>query len=616
MANDLEVTVTYSKDDFIYGTAPYEEVYRLRNDKFEMDRAKERLSEMAKSVGFSNFKTHFKNYMAKVGMTDKEVFMMNTTDFDGQPLELITGDWVADDNGVTRKYGEGEIMACFHPIMPVKRLVNVDSGIEKLEIAFKKGHQWRRVIFDKKQLASANSIVGALADYGVAVTSENAKYLVQYLHDVENLNYDKIPENNSVSRLGWIGEEGFSPYVEDLIFDGDISFKHYFESVKAKGSFDKWIKAVRDIRAQGNVPAKILVAASFASVLVEPCNCLPFFVHLWGGTETGKTAGLMLAASVWANPEMGKYIHTFNSTAVAQELSAGFVNSLPLMLDELQIIREKKDFDQMIYQLSEGVGRSRGQKTGGLQRTTTWQNCIMTTGEQPISSGHSGGGAVNRIIEISCEDAKLFDNPVEMVGTIKKNYGHAGKVFIDALNNSETMELARSTQKALYQELVESQTTEKQALAASLILTADALIDVEIFKDNNGLTVKDITTFLSTKSDVSVNLRALDWLMEWLAQNRQKFEKDNEKNYEIWGEIELNTALIIRSVFNKACQENGYSAPGFLAWLKRKGYIDAPDKRFDKTKRIGGMPCHCVVLRLDLGEATDGFQEVFDEQPF
>ena len=103
----------------------------------------------------------------------------------------------------------------------------------------------------------------------------------------------------------------------------------------------------KEIRSGDNPAPKILLVAAFASVLVEPCSCLPFFVHVCGGTETGKTVGLMLAASVWANPEMGKYIHTFNSTAVAQELSAGFVNSLPLILDELQIIKDRKDFDQL-----------------------------------------------------------------------------------------------------------------------------------------------------------------------------------------------------------------------------------------------------------------------------
>ena len=77
------------------------------------------------------------------------------------------------------------------------------------------------------------------------------------------------------------------------------------------------------------------------------------------------------------------------------------------MMDELQIINERKDFEKEIYMLTEGVGRSRGNKTGGLDHTPTWRNCIMTTGEKPILTSSSGGGAVNRVIEVECKE-KFF----------------------------------------------------------------------------------------------------------------------------------------------------------------------------------------------------------------
>lgn len=610
MGDGNENVTVYTKEDFIDGTAPFEEVYAKRDNPFELERAKNKMSEVALAVGIKNFKKLFEGYCKTMKKVRDPDYVDNASDFEGQELELNTGPWIADDAGITMDTYNGEVVACVHPILPIKRLVNIDTGIEKLELAFRKGKQWRKMIFDRRQIASANSIVG-LSDYGVAVTSENAKYLVQYLHDVENLNYDKIPESSSVSRLGWIGEEGFAPYVDNLVFDGDIAFKHFFESVGARGNFEKWKEAVKSIRAEGNVPAKILVAASFASVLVGPCNCLPFFVHLWGGTESGKTVGLMLAASVWANPEMGKYIHTFNSTAVAQELSASFVNSLPLILDELQIVKDKKDFDQLIYQLSEGVGRSRGQKSGGLQRTGTWNNCIITTGEQPISNSHSGGGAINRIIEISCEDTKIFKDPAGLVDVIRKNYGHAGKLFIDALMEEGRMDLAKATQKGLYKELTETEITEKQALAASLILTADALIDDLIFQDGNGLAVKEVAQFLSTHEEVSVNLKAYEWLMEWLAQNSARFDEEQEKMPDIWGKISYGSAAVIRSVFNKACTENGFNPTAFLAWLKRNDKLELQKngKGYTKSVKINKIACHCVVIKQIEGQ-VEGFEEM------
>lgn len=605
-ASEDKNNIVYTKEAFYDSTAPFEYVYQFKDDEFTHKREIEKMSERAKLVGVRNFKTLYKDYCSSIAKTKGESISERTTNFDQQPLELNSGQWTADDYGIRKKNRyDGEDVACVHPIEPVKRLVNIDTGIEKLELAYRKGKAWRKTICDKRQLASASSIVG-LADYGIAVTSENAKFLVTYLHDLENLNYDIIPENSSVSRLGWVDGEGFSPYVEDLIFDGDLSFKHYFESVKEKGSYDKWIQEVKEIR-KGSIVARIMLAASFASVLVEPCGGLPFFVHLWGGTETGKTVGLMLAASVWANPEMGKYIHTFNSTAVAQELSAGFVNSLPLILDELQIVKDKKDFDNMIYQLSEGVGRVRGQKTGGIQKTVTWNNCILTTGEQPISNHASGGGAVNRIIEINCEDTRLFDDPVRVVDILKKNYGFAGRKFVEKLQEKDGLETACMLQKGIYKDIVKGDTTEKQALAASLILTADTLINLWIFEDKQELFYKDIIAFLSTRAEVSTNERAYSWINEWIAQNRSKFSESTMAT-DTWGKFELGIVYIIRSVFDKACLDNGFNGASFLSWMKRKDYIDTPYKGNTIRKRINGVLCHCVALRL----APEGFEEIED----
>lgn len=597
-----ELTRTWSKEDFLESTEPYEELYKLINDKFALERALTQMSELAKLTGVKNFRTLFKGYCQNQKMNRVADYTLNVTNFDGQEMELDTGEWEADEHGIT-KYGQfGEVIACVHPIMPVQRLVNIDSGVEKLKLAYRKGRNWRYVVSDKKQLASSNSIIG-LADYGIAVTSENARHLVTYLHDIENLNYDAIPENNSVSRLGWIDGEGFSPYVDNLIFDGDLSFRHFFESVKEKGKYEKWLTLVKKIR-QGGIPARILLAASFASALVEPCGGLPFFVHLWGGTETGKTVGLMLAASVWANPEMGKYIHTFNSTQVAQELAAGFVNSMPLILDELQIVKEKKDFDNMIYQLSEGVGKSRGQKTGGMQRTQTWNNCILTTGEQPISNGSSGGGAVNRIIEINCEDTRLFADPVHTADTLKRNYGFAGKIFVHKLQEPGGMDMALELQRTTYQALVKGETTEKQALAASLILTADTLIDKWIFQDSQELFYKDIIQFLSTKKDVSVNDRAFRWLTDWIAQNKSKFDESSFAT-DTWGKFETGTVYILRNVFDRACSDNGFNSASFLSWLKRNDLIETDKTGNTKSTRINSVRCHCVAVNL----ANLGFDE-------
>ena len=145
-----------------------------------------------------------------------------------------------------------------------KRITKIDTSIEKLKIAFKRGCKLKEVIEDKKTISSANSIIN-LANAGVGVTSETAKYLVSFLHDLESYNYDKIPEKKSVARLGWIDEYGFSPYVSELQFDGDAHFKAFFDSVSEKGDFDKWLNMAKKIRSNG-ITARMILAGSFASV--------------------------------------------------------------------------------------------------------------------------------------------------------------------------------------------------------------------------------------------------------------------------------------------------------------------------------------------------------------
>ena len=534
----------FTRDDYLKSTAPFEYLYQYKDNQFEQKQLLNILSQQAAGVGVRNLAALFKAYVSSIA-GNNVVSGYNRTDFTGQALELDCGSWSASDVGIygTDKLGF-EITACYHPILPVQRLVNIDSGIHKVKIAFSLGRRWNYVIEDRSTISDSRSIIG-LSKYGVMVNSETAKPLVRYLSEVEQLNYDDIPEVASVGRLGWIDDYGFSPYVEDLVFDGEEEFRTRFESIRERGSRQEWLDCCRNVRkgkTPGNVIARIVLAASFASVLVKPCSCLPFFVHLWGGSETGKTVGLLLAASVWADPEVGKYIQTFNATDVGKELGAAFCNSLPLIIDELQMVKDnRKDFDKMIYQLSEGVGRARGKKSGGLQKTPTWRNCVITTGEFPIISPNSGAGAVNRTIEVDCHDIHLFDDPKAVAVSLYNNYGFAGREFVEMLMDESNLEYARKLQERMQDSLKTSDTMDKQTASAALILAADALAEEWIFKDGVRLTSADISKYLVSKETVNQNGRALQYLYDFVNINQAKFTPDSgDYSGEVWGDMDDN----------------------------------------------------------------------------
>ena len=610
---EQEIIPKFTKEDFEQGTGPYEYLYGFRDDGFVLEQRKAFLQAMAKELKVTGFIKRFNEYVKRQKAAQRLIAGENVTMFEGQPFELITGEWTADDSGVTAfgEYGNA-VTVCNHPIMPVRRLINIDTGAEKLEIAFRKGARWRTIIADRKTIASANSIVG-LSEFGIGVTSENAKYLVRYLYDVEHLNYDLLNENNSVSRLGWIDGEGFSPYVQDLVFDGGDQFKSFFAAVSQRGDAEIWLKMAREIRRSGSIPARIILASSFASVLVKPVEALSFFVHLWGSESgVGKTIGLMLAASVWANPEMGKYIHTFNGTQVSQELYAGFVNSMPLILDEFQVLKDKKAFEQSVYMLSEGVGKGRGAKSGGVQQLQTWRNCILTSGEMPITNFVVGAGAVNRIMEIECTQ-RLFRDPQKVLSVLRNNYGHAGKEFVELLQEGNNMERARKLYEQNYNGIVQSETTEKQAMAGSLILTADQLITDWIFYDGNPLRMEDISEYMRTKTEVDVNERAYDYICETVAANANRFtEEDN--NGEVWGILDAghNRVYILRTIFERICEAGEFSSRATLSWMMRKNIIETSvDKRRKGlqptiSKKIGKTNNRCVSMKLQSFSENDG----------
>ena len=594
MADEI---IEYKKEDFTDGTAPFEYVYQFHNNKFTERQAIEKMAAIALKVGVRGFKAMYTEYLKELKQLHEP--MNHYTQFDGQPFELQCGEWTANDMGVYREGMFNTETACPHPIMPVQRLINIDTGIEKMKIAFRKGNRWREIIVDKSVVSSATKIV-SLSDNGVSVTSENSKALVRFLSEVESSNYDIIPEANSFSRLGYFQNEGFVPFVDGLIFDGDLNFRTIYNSITSHGKRNLWIDEIKRVREYSTV-AKITIAASLASILVPICNAQVFFTHLWSSTSgTGKTVALMCAASIWGNPELGKYIQTFNSTQVGLERYAAFLNHLPLMIDEGQLDNGKFS----VYQLSEGVGRTRGNKTGGIDRTPTWSNSVITTGETPLIKQSDGAGAYNRTLDIECKSSeKVIEDGQRTANIMKNNYGFAGREFVQYLYNTRGLiEWTREKFSENYRELCQSDTTEKQAMAAALVLTADQIFCKLILKTEDWLYVDDIAKHLASKQEVSVGERGYNFLCDWVVANQKRFatKEAAPENGEIYGIFGDNDGYvyIIRSVFMRETEKEGYNPKSLLSYLKENKLISTRGKHLTKGKRINGVISECVALEL------------------
>ena len=449
----------------------------------------ERAQELGVKTKFTKLVAAYKREKAKYDKQQRQqpANMERVTDF-GIDNEMLCGNWVADNNGV-RTYGPfGEILACYHPILPVQRLVNAQSSKEKIKIMFRKGHQWKDIIVEKGVIASSNRIV-SLADYGVSVTSENARNLVRYLSDIENFNIDRIDIQVSTSKLGWIQGE-FMPYGKSVIFDSEMRFKETFEAVQEEGNCDTWLGLARQIRKSDRLEPNIYMIGSLASALIEPLNALPFILNLWGDTGKGKTVAIMLAASIWAYPGDNEYVTDPKSTVTALELRLDFLNNLPMLIDDMAQLKDKYsgDFSELVYMLCSGKGKDRANVNLGLNKSTTWRNVILTNGEHSLVTETMQGGAVNRIIDVGMDDGYLFENGNQVVETIKQNYGFAGRMFIDAIEQIG-MDRIKEIQRDFLDQInarakeLDVEKEEKQSLPMSIILTADKIATEYIFED-------------------------------------------------------------------------------------------------------------------------------------
>lgn len=546
---------------------------------------------------------------------EQTALLDNWTNFTGEYDNMMCGSWVASDSGIYtfNKDYSNEVIVCYHPILPVERLRNLETGEEQLKLAFKRNHTWREIIVPKDLVSSANKIV-SLSKLGVAVTSENAKLLVKYLSDVENLNDDHIPVQKSTSKLGWISE-GFMPYDTEIIFDGDTRFKQLFESIKEHGKRDVWYKHVKELRKSGRMEVKFMLAAAFASVLVKPLCGLPFFVDLWGETEGGKTVTLMVAASVWANPDESRYIGDFKTTDVALEAKADMLNNLPMILDDTSktSARIRDNFEGIVYDLCSGKGKSRSNRDLGMNRENRWKNCILTNGERPLTSYVSQGGAINRILEVECGE-KVYRDPQKTAETMKKNFGFAGRDFVELVKRIG-IDSIQEIQAEILEQLQDDEKMQKQSLSLSIVLTADRIATDFLFKDSQYISMDEAREVLVDRNELSDNERCYRYLLDKVVMNPQRFDLDS--NAEQWGVIEKGYAIFFNQAFEELCRNGGYSKKSFLSWADRKSLIQTQAGRLNKTKKIDGNVYRCIFLKLEEEPADEGFIDVKQEDlPF
>lgn len=549
----------------------------------------------------------------KAALRGREVGM---TDFSDCPYgNKICGAWQANDFGITTYDYDSfnEHRACPHPILPVERLRNIETGIEQMKVAFRRDGRWNEIIVQKDVLSSATKII-ALSNRGILVNSETSKYLVKYLSEVEAYNEGGIPVQRSSSKFGWNGGL-FLPYDTEIVFDGDARFSQLTEAIMEQGDYGIWLQLMRDVRRKRRYEVQMMMSASFASVLLKRLGLLSFFVDLWGETEGGKTVTLMAAASIWGDPGENRYIGDFKTTEVALETKANALNNLPMMLDDTSKVSKRiaDNFEGIIYDLASGKGKSRSDKDLGVRYENNWNLSILSTGEAPLSGYANQGGAVNRILEIKC-GSRLFDDPRNVAETVKRHYGHAGKQFIETVKEMGDQKIREIFQ--FQQERIDKAAKskmQKQLLSLAAVLTADQIATDTIFRDGVYIDFTSALETLIAPEELSTNERAYQYLLSRISMEEAKFNPASNSLIR-WGSIDSNYAYILVAAYSQILEEKQFSRKAFDDWGVKHGVIvpSSSGKPYIVKNFGNGNRQRCVKLKLQKEEEEDENELPFD----
>lgn len=505
----------------------------------------------------------------------------------GAPLSLRTPEgWLFSDKGISWIDPKTHTPAnvCRTPILLTQRLKSLETGDEKMEVAFKRDGEWQRAIYPRSVIFSSRSIT-TLADLGCTITSENSKNVVKFLGALESENIDIIPKNDATSTFGWQPGRRFIPgHDEGITLDIDPSQRGMAAAYCQNGTMERWIEHMAPHRSREKF--RFILAASFAAPLLRIVKQRIFFVYNWGGSKGGKTATLKAALSAWGDPE--RLMVNFNATQVGLERTAAFYCDLPLGIDERQLAGNNQGaLEKIVYMIASGTGKIRGAKSGGIQTVHQWRTVALATGEEPLSTETSQTGVSTRVLEIyggpfdNEQDAALMHQQAAM------DCGWAGPAFIEhilQMDEREIVERYEDMQRYIRETSQGKNGSHIAGIAA--VALADSLIDEWFFGGNPRESVAEAKRMAASilinqveANTTDVNENAVQFIVDWVLANRSYFGANAIGTCLGFTSESGNTAYIFPSMLNQALTKAGYSPRKTMKYMAEKDLIGTDTDR-------------------------------------
>ena len=298
-----------------------------------------------------------------------------------------------------------------------------------IELLFRQGADW----------------YSALASGGWFGNPSARKKLVDFLSSVRPTRRIRC-----VPRTGW---DNTAYILPDAVY-GDTSESvvlqsaHHGDLYRTAGTLDGW----KEIAALsiGNSRLSFALCAAFAGPLLRLAGLEGGGFSFEGGSSSGKTTALQIAASVWGGPE---HVRSWRATDNGLENIAVLHNDNVLILDEVGQVNGKI-LAECAYMLANGQGKGRSSREGNLRKSHSWRLLFLSSGELGLADKlaenglKSRGGQEVRFVGLPVDTSMLtelhgFPHAGAVINRLKEltalHYGHAGRAFLHKLTESDTM---------------------------------------------------------------------------------------------------------------------------------------------------------------------------------
>lgn len=298
-----------------------------------------------------------------------------------------------DDQGVwfrDRARGGDEALEPPFEVCPPLRVIACLRDAEQdnwgllIEFADNDGYAHRWALPWRMFSGSGEEMRGELLRQGFFVpTSKRARDLfVAYLTKAKPTLHAR-----SVEKTGWHGDGASRVFVLPDRTIGETSEPVYFQSESLRdrvyrqaGELADWRTDVADL-CRGNSRLAFVVSMAFASMLLHGADEESGGFHLRGGSSTGKTTALRVAASVFGGPD---FMRRWRATSNALESVAAMHNDSLLLLDELAQV-DPKEAGASAYLLANQEGKMRAHRSGTARPVLRWRLLFLSAGEVSLT---------------------------------------------------------------------------------------------------------------------------------------------------------------------------------------------------------------------------------------